>query len=76
MSFNTLSPELQGFGAEDFELFASPLGEVAIQPLMDVDLESVANSIVPPQGENAPTAAFNSRMNQLAPAFQSNFAKV
>lgn len=76
MSFNTLQGEQVDIfsfadNTEEQALLAASVGDIALEPLMDVDLESVAGIFVPPQAHNAPTAAFNSRQAQLSPAFQS-----
>ena len=81
MSFNTLQgDQVDVFSfvddAEEQALLAFSMGDVAVAPLMEVDLESVAANVVPPQGDNVPTAAFNSRQAQMPPAFQSYVPKM
>lgn len=75
MSFNTLegaAVELDEFldpKRETVDVFA--LGEFALEPLAEVDLASVASQVTTPQGDEIATAAFNSHMNLVQPAFQS-----
>ncbi len=76
MSFNTLQGEQVDIfsftdSAEEEALLALSVGDMVLEPLVDVDLGSVVGNLVPPQGDNAPTAAFNSRQSQLQAAFQS-----
>lgn len=78
MSFNTLEGtpiEIDEFFLEQDSMDASALGKFALDPLMDVDLASVANDVSTPQGDAVATAAFNSHLSLAAAAFQSNLAK-
>lgn len=81
MSFNTLqSEQVDVFSfvdsAEADALFASSTGEIALEPLMEVDLGSATANVVPPQGDNVPTAAFRSSEAVVMAAFQSRLKKI
>lgn len=74
MSFNTLEGapvELNELFFEQDPIDTFALGELALEPLMEVDFASVASKVSTPQGDAAPTAAFNSQVSLVPPAFQS-----
>lgn len=74
MSFNTLEGtpvEVDEFFLEQDSMDVFALGELALEPLMEVDLASVVGQVTTPQGDAIATAAFNSHMNLVPAAFQS-----
>jgi hypothetical protein len=75
MSLNTLegAPVAieEFFDLEQDSIDAFAFGEIALEPLVEVDLASVASDVTTPQGEAIATAAFNSSQNMPEAAFQS-----